>query len=295
MDWVVGYTATLDESCPVSGSRDAAGIYLIRSRSTGLSYIGQSRRMAARFATHRYSMKPGKPRRYSEKLTEHVKARGLRDLEFVVLELCEVSCLLERERHWLSVYRESGAPIANSDGPSDRPWAGQRHRASTIEKIRSYGKGKPKSAEHRAKIGLAHKGRTLSDTTKKKISALRRGTPMPKITGERNPACRPEARARVSLNNPMHRLDVRKRQKENVRRARVLDVVTGEEWPSMVVCAADIGVSVSSVSLCVNGKTKSSGGRALRRHFESLVDRGNEMPSRSERGQSQSVPGGEGK
>jgi len=244
-----------------------SGIYLLRNPMEPIYYIGQTRNLKQRKAMHRWSLSKGMAagRRINQRLADACKKHGADSFEFIVLEHCDAPSLIEREAHWIAAFRlDHPGSVANYDGPNDNPMRGKRHTESALAKISASLTGMLKSAEHRAKIGAAHKGRQMSDLTRQKLSDAKKGKPVAALRGDANPARRPEARERMRGNsNPAKRPEVRARMSDAFS-AAVIDPESGAQWKSMSVCAADLGVSVAAVSAAIK-KGRRCKGRMLNR------------------------------
>ncbi len=75
------------------------GIYLIQNIITKESYVGQSVDINRRFTQHKSSSKKGKYPLYRD-----MRAIGMSNFEFSVLELCEKADLDKREKYWIDHY-----------------------------------------------------------------------------------------------------------------------------------------------------------------------------------------------
>ena len=116
-----------------------------------------------------------------------------------VLEKCPKEVLSEQECWWIAFGRALGWPLTNLTNGGERT----THTAELRAKMSATRKGKPRkahTAETRAKMSAARKGRpgkSPSAETRAKTSAANMG----KLSGDRNPAKRPEVRAKISLSS----------------------------------------------------------------------------------------------
>jgi hypothetical protein len=105
--------------------------------------------------------------------------------------------LSDRECWWIAFGLACGWPLTNLTNGGERP----THTAELRAKMGAARKGKPgkpHTAETRAKISTAQKGRpgkSPSVETRAKTNAANKG----KLSGDANPAKRPEVRAKMSL------------------------------------------------------------------------------------------------
>jgi group I intron endonuclease len=165
------------------------GIYAIKHRATGNTYVGQSVRIEIRFREHRKALNQGK--HYNVKLQRAWAKYGEAEFDFLVLEQCEARQLNEREQFYLNQ-----KPWFNVCEFADSGMRGRVHSEETRVKMskawetrkdKSPNKGATPTPEVRAKISAALKGRALSEETRVKMSAARKGKRVP-----------PEAAAKVS-------------------------------------------------------------------------------------------------
>lgn len=134
-----------------------SGIYMIHNRTNGMLYIGSAISVKKRFREHRRGLSNNA--HHSPRLQNAWNQYGKEAFEFCVLEsVPHKSSLLQREQVWLDAFRTydrmAGYNIASSAGSQ----LGSKH-----------------SAEAKARIQAAMKGRTFSDKTRAKISASKIG------------------------------------------------------------------------------------------------------------------------
>lgn len=140
--------------------RKEIGIYRIVNLVNGYVYIGQTKEcFQRRFWLHRWKLRNGShDNRY---LQNAWNKYGEVNFEFQVLEVLDVAQIDNRERYWISYYRENGGCYSIQDG-------GQ---PLVI--------GKNISPETRKRVGELNKkrmmGRKLSQETKSKMSKSRKG------------------------------------------------------------------------------------------------------------------------
>lgn len=185
------------------------GVYTIVNLLDDKQYVGGSKSLATRFATHKRDLKHNRHR--NPGLQSAYNEYGSDAFEFRVLEIVEDrSQLLAREEHWI-----------NSLGCRDKSLGynlitegdHRTHADETRQRMSRSHTGQTFTAEHRARIGAAHagkkrgplteeqrakisaalKGRKLSPETKQRVSAAKKGRP-----GVPNS---PEARAKISAAN----------------------------------------------------------------------------------------------
>ena len=133
------------------------GIYQIRRLSDGKCYIGQSVNIRKRFSAHRT-----RPVGY---IDNAIQKHGIDSFAFEIIELCDESILDQREIHWiaaLDTIKPNGFNLTHG-GEGGRP-----------------------SDEIRRKMSDAHKGKTLSTETRKKLSKINSGENHPQFGKQRS-------------------------------------------------------------------------------------------------------------
>lgn len=80
------------------------GIYAFKNKINNFMYVGQSKNIAKRKATHfRYAFNPN-AHEYGSLLHRAIRKYGVENFQFLVIEQCEVAKLNERERYWIKFY-----------------------------------------------------------------------------------------------------------------------------------------------------------------------------------------------
>src|SRR5438093_11494316 len=80
----------------------ASGVYIIKNKVNGKFYIGSSKDLRHRFNEHKFYLNKGIHR---SALQFAWNKYGEVSFEFGVLELCEEEVLLQREQHYLDLYK----------------------------------------------------------------------------------------------------------------------------------------------------------------------------------------------
>ena len=119
----------------------------------------------------------------------------------------------------------------------NNPNYGKHLSEETRRKISEAQKGKHHSEESKRKISETHKGKKRSDETRRKISEARKGL----CYGEKNPF-------------------YGKHHSEETISQYTLDGEFVREWSSIVEINRDLGLSISAISNCIAGRSKSSYG-----------------------------------
>ena len=177
-----------------------SGIYVIRNILSGRVYVGSAINLKLRWRLHRLWL--GRGQHHSRRLQGSWSRHGEASFQFEVLEpVADRRLLLSREQVWIDHFQaflpahgynmlaKAGSPLGHVKSAATRAKIGRSHkgrkhtdeaRANMIlgqrareplsqeikdriaVKISSMFKGCKLSAEHKAKIGAAHKGRPKS-------------------------------------------------------------------------------------------------------------------------------------
>lgn len=132
-----------------------SGIYKIKNKINGKIYIGSSRNIRLRWKEHRSAFK--RQRGTNQYFQRAYNKYGLNAFDFLVIEFCEVSTLIEREQYWLDFYKSYDKNLgynANKTAESNR---GLKHSEESREKIRKSKLGLKMSPEAKIGIYLANK------------------------------------------------------------------------------------------------------------------------------------------
>ena len=151
-----------------------AAIYVIaRTDGSERNYIGSAVNAANRWATHRCRLRKGN--HHSPQLQAAWDKHGPSAFEFAVLEpIADKAELLEREQAWLDAFRPhyntcktAGSVAGHTVSAEARAKISQAHKGrkngppspETRTKIANALVGRPLSAEHRAKLAAAKQGK----------------------------------------------------------------------------------------------------------------------------------------
>ena len=207
-----------------------SGIYCIRNTANGKVYVGSAINFDARWRVHRCLLEGGK--HHSRALQRSWIKHGKDRFTFEILEYVAVKTdLIVREQFWidtLKAFKPTGynvVPKAGSRLGATQPTPSQAHRdavsrvhtgkivsAETRAKLSAAGKGRPQpklrgrvvSAEARAKIAAAQKGRQFSEASKEKMRAAKLGVRRTQeaiaavVAGQKGLKRTAETRARMS-------------------------------------------------------------------------------------------------
>ena len=165
-------------------------IYAIVHVASGRRYIGSTRNIGSRFASHRHILRKGT--HHSPRLQAAWDEHGAEAFEWVIIEaVFDPETLISREQHWMDHHETSQTGFnlyPNAANARGYKWSDEAKAAiSTARKGRRLG---PRSAEHRAKLSAAAKSRKYSPETRAAMSAARKGRPLGPPS--------PEHRAKIS-------------------------------------------------------------------------------------------------
>ncbi len=97
----------------------SCGIYKFTSKTTGLSYIGQSIDIERRYNEHK---------RADDDYSFHnaIKEHGWKDFSFEILEYCDKEQLNEKEKYWISYYNSYYNGYNETKGGEGSPMSGKK-------------------------------------------------------------------------------------------------------------------------------------------------------------------------
>ena len=134
-----------------------SGIYVIHNTKTGQVYIGQTVDLRRRWLSHKSTLACN--RHTNKHLQRAWNKYGANTFKFKVLEHCDIEQLDQREQHFLDVYMAKDL-CYNIACDVQKPFRGAEF-----------------SAEHRRKIGDAHRGKPKSEELKRRLSELAKHRP----------------------------------------------------------------------------------------------------------------------
>lgn len=144
-----------------------SGIYKITCTANGKIYIGSAVNLHKRWVNHKSALNMGNHR--NDYLQKAWKKHGETCFTVEIIELCERSVVIDREQYYLDLlqpYKERGFNLATNARLST---LGHVHSPETRAKL-GVNKGRKFSAETRARVSAASKGRPQSEEQRNKIS-----------------------------------------------------------------------------------------------------------------------------
>lgn len=208
-------------------------IYAIRNKVNGNRYVGATVNERNRRGQHFRDLRAGK--HHSGHLQNSFNKYGENNFIFEVLEEVPSERLTAREQFWMDTLQPE-YNISKFAGGSN---LGVKHSAETRAKISAAGKGRRFSDTHKARIGANWKGRRHTDEARTKMSIARKGR-----------FISAEQRAKMSV--------------AGSRPVKQLDKITGEvikEWASTKQASEGLGIPRSNITVvCRGGIQKTAGG-----------------------------------
>ncbi|MBK9181407.1 MAG: GIY-YIG nuclease family protein [Acidimicrobiales bacterium] len=129
----------------------ARGVYAIVNEATGKAYIGSAVDVRRRWQAHRRHLRRGShPNRYLQASWDR---HGEPSFRFELVELVSAAAsLVEREQAWLDALRPFDRDNGYNLSPTAYSILGYRFTPEQRENVATSCRGKPKSAEHRARL-----------------------------------------------------------------------------------------------------------------------------------------------
>lgn len=134
---------------------------LIDPRNNEVRYVGYTANLKARYTNH-----------INDKAVNHKRnwIFGLRQIGLKpimnIIEECDSSIVGERERFWISEYKAKGVNLVNAtDGGEGGSARGRKLSDETRRKMSASKKGIPFTPEHKLNLSIANKGTKPADNT----------------------------------------------------------------------------------------------------------------------------------
>jgi predicted GIY-YIG superfamily endonuclease len=137
------YNAGRDKIIILSNNKGKSGIYMFKNLINGKQYIGSSENLRRRF--YEYFSPNYLIRNNSMYICRALRKYGLENFLLEILEYCEPSQCIEREKHFIKLFSPAYNIVQDPTAP---PMAGRKHSPETIEKISGenhhmFGKARP--------------------------------------------------------------------------------------------------------------------------------------------------------
>jgi group I intron endonuclease len=218
-------------------NKGKSGIYCFTNLTNGKKYVGSSVNLGRRFS--QYFNVNNLTRQSYMPICKSLLKYGYSGFSLEVLEYCDSSELLTREKHFMGLIK----PEYNISMEPSHPFLGLTHSDETRAKLSAFFKGKvypERTGEKNSFFGQTH-----SDETRIKISEAKKGVSLPKFTEEHKSAISTALKGKnKGENSPLS------------RKILVIDVLTNESisYPSMRVAAESLNIKYSVISSFISRK-----------------------------------------
>lgn len=141
-----------------------SGIYKILNKINGKAYVGSAVNLNLRWSQHKSKLKINEhPNKY---LQASWNKNGLENFEFVVIEYCDKSILLEREQFWIDNLKVCDREFGYNTRIVASSNIGIKLSEETKKLLSEKNKGKKRTAETKAKMSAWQIGRKMSKEAK---------------------------------------------------------------------------------------------------------------------------------
>lgn len=209
-----------------------SGIYTIINRINNKVYVGESINAKYRLGVHKAMLKGG----YHSNiyLQRAVNKYGIENFEFEILELCAEKFLKSNEHYWCNMFN-SYKDTHGYNLDINNPNTGVRRKSEKVKKVisdkararnmtgeRNPFYGKTHSKEARVSMGIANKGRKLTEYHKKILSE--------------------KAKERKSGKHPDSK--------------KVINALSGKIYDSIKECATENNLNYTTLKFYLSGRLK---------------------------------------
>jgi group I intron endonuclease len=150
------------------------GVYCIRNKANGKRYVGSSMKsIVVRWRPHKVALRARS--HHNRYLQAAWDKYGEKEFVFAVLELCCQDDCFERETLWIAHYKSVQRDFGYNLCPVAGSPIGWKHSAETKAKLSAAKRGRKLTPAHYAKISAAGKGRKQSKEWVAKRVAFHRG------------------------------------------------------------------------------------------------------------------------
>ncbi len=158
-------------------------VYLITNTVNGKVYVGQTVNLYKRRDRHRRScLTECSDRR---PLVAAFRKYGFHNFSFSILETPLVVDLTEREQFWMNFYRSYERDKGYNAAPAAGSCLGVKHSAETKAKVALASRGRRHTPLSKLRLSIAHTGKIMSPSTRERIRLAKLGTKIPNKAGRR--------------------------------------------------------------------------------------------------------------
>ncbi len=232
------------------------GIYVIINNVNQKRYVGYSIDMFRRWINHKSRLNN------RVHITPHLQAAwdkyGMNAFSFEILQICDKDKLYFWEDYWAKVLkthdREFGYNIqpTSPDGKIKTSEETKKRLSDSNKGNTSWTKGKKLSKSHRDAISAGNMGRKQSEEVKLKISLKNKGRIRSKETCEKMRQSGLGRKASKEACEKMSKFQ-KGREKPNVIKKKIIDIVTGEIFDSLKILVEKTGLNRNTMKGGLNG------------------------------------------
>ena len=205
-----------------SGNCKTSGVYCITNLINGKKYIGKSdNNVLVRLRHHMQGKKS------NSHLQDSIKKYGIENFRFEILELCDKSICGQRERYWIEKFDTFKNGYNHTTGGEGE--SGWHLSPEAIEKTAKVHRGKIMSEHTKKLLSDARKGTPISEENKKKLSKMFRGKGNP-FYGKHHTEETKQKLSKIHKNTPKSTIDKLSnfRTKDNIGRFWINDGVNNK-------------------------------------------------------------------
>lgn len=151
-----------------------SGIYCFVCKVNDKKYVGQSVNLLERYAKHKGGYSG------AVKLVRAIAKYGWENFEWEVLELCPPEQLTDREEYWIREFKTTSDEFGyniheRQEQPKHMQWSEEaKKRVRESGAKRDHFRGRKQTEEAKKAIGEKHRGKYVSEETRKKLSETRK-------------------------------------------------------------------------------------------------------------------------